>query len=148
MAALIRAETWLGASGWARGSQTCMGTMPAFVANPRMSATKATVAAVGLHGVRRKALNWVLPASAARMAKPISTRKKLSWVMAAYQSAAERTAEPRTCSVSTRTVEVSAISSQASRNETTSALAATSCMAVRKTASAIHDVREADGPWT
>ena len=27
---LISAETWLGAAGWASGSQTCSGTMPAF----------------------------------------------------------------------------------------------------------------------
>ena len=34
MAALISAETGLGASGWARGSQACMGTSPAFDPNP------------------------------------------------------------------------------------------------------------------
>ncbi|CKU53532.1 Uncharacterised protein [Mycobacterium tuberculosis] len=34
IAALINADTGLGASGWARGSQACSGTRPAFEPNP------------------------------------------------------------------------------------------------------------------
>ena len=42
MAPDIRADTWLGASGWARGSQTCRGTIPALDPNPT-SANPKTV---------------------------------------------------------------------------------------------------------
>ena len=50
MTPLISAETWLGAAGWASGSQTCSGTIPAFDPAPiraRMKARPATPA-VGL----------------------------------------------------------------------------------------------------
>jgi hypothetical protein len=43
MAPLIRAETWLGAAGWASGSQACSGTSPAFEPAPiSVSTTTST----------------------------------------------------------------------------------------------------------
>jgi hypothetical protein len=122
--------------------------MPALVAKPRMRNTNAKFADVAFQGVTMKALKAVLPASAVRIAKPMSSRKKLTCVIAAYQTAALRTVARSACSVRTRTVEAMAMSSQNSRKETTSAAAATSCIDVRKTARAVHDVRDAEGPWT
>ena len=52
IAALITAETWLGASGWARGSQTWTGTTPALVRNPATSSNQATVARPPVGGIR------------------------------------------------------------------------------------------------
>ena len=52
MAALITAETWLGASGWARGSQTWTGTAPALVRNPATRSSQATVAGPPVGGSR------------------------------------------------------------------------------------------------
>ena len=43
MTPLISAETWLGAAGWASGSQTCSGTSPAF--DPAPSSTSARTSA-------------------------------------------------------------------------------------------------------
>ena len=45
MAPLISAETWLGAAGWASGSQACSGTSPAFEPAPiSVSSTTSTAA--------------------------------------------------------------------------------------------------------
>ena len=47
MTPLISAETWLGAAGWASGSQTCSGTRPAFEPAPisaRISTSAPTAA--------------------------------------------------------------------------------------------------------
>ena len=45
MTPLISADTWLGAAGWASGSQTCSGTSPALEPAPS-SASASTSAAV------------------------------------------------------------------------------------------------------
>ena len=92
IAALIAAETWLGASACARGSHTCIGTRPALVPNPRTSRTKASAAAPEPGRTAAIAANPVLPDCAARTDSPASTSRKLSWVIAAYHSAADRTA--------------------------------------------------------
>ena len=39
----MSAETWLGAAGWASGSQTCSGMTPAFPANPSPRRTKTAL---------------------------------------------------------------------------------------------------------
>ena len=57
-----------------------------------------------------------------------------------------RTCGRRACSASSSTVEATAISSQASRNVTTSAAAGTSCIPSRNRANAAHAVREAVPP--
>jgi hypothetical protein len=41
MTPLMRAETLLGADGWASGSQTCRGMTPAFAENPAKAKMKA-----------------------------------------------------------------------------------------------------------
>ncbi len=43
----MRADTWLGATGWARGSQTCSGITPALVPKPSSASRKTSVAAPG-----------------------------------------------------------------------------------------------------
>ena len=88
MAALITAETWLGAAGWARGNHTCTGTMPALVANPAASSTNATDAEVDPGSRAPIRSKPTPPASTARTANPRSRSTKLSWVSAAYHSAA------------------------------------------------------------
>ena len=45
MAPLISAETWLGAAGWASGSQACSGTSPAFEPAPISVSTTTSAAA-------------------------------------------------------------------------------------------------------
>ena len=146
IAALITAETWLGAAGWARGNQTWNGTAPALVANPAISSAKAIDAWRDLGSTALMASKPVPPPSAASTVKPSSSSPKLRWVIAAYQSAADRTSSRSRCSVSTSTVEASAISSHISRNETASAAAGTSCIETRNAGSATQEVREAAGP--
>ena len=43
MTPLISAETWLGAAGWASGSQACSGTRPAFDPAPSRTSTRTSV---------------------------------------------------------------------------------------------------------
>ena len=142
----MAAETWLGASACARGSHTCNGTRPALVPNPRTSNTKATAAVNEPAPTEAICANPVPPEALASTEKPASTRRKLSWVIAAYHSAADRTCGRLAWSVSTRIVEASAISSHMSRNATMSAPAGTSCMPTSKTASAAQLVLDAAGP--
>ena len=52
---LIRAETWLGAAGWASGSQTCSGTRPAFEPAPTSASASTTAASVADGAVSRMA---------------------------------------------------------------------------------------------
>jgi len=47
MTPLISADTWLGAAGWASGSQTCNGTMPAFEPAPSSAKVRMSAALVG-----------------------------------------------------------------------------------------------------
>jgi hypothetical protein len=46
----MSAETWLGAAGWASGSQTCSGITPALAPKPRARSPKARPAAPGVSG--------------------------------------------------------------------------------------------------
>ncbi len=66
--------------------------------------------------------------------------------MPAYQSAADRTCGRVAWSVSTSTVEQTAITSHASRNVRTSPAAGTICMPSRKNVKAAQDVREPAAP--
>ena len=146
IAALIAAETWLGASGWARGSQTCNGTRPAFNANPNASATNATSRAAAGGVAAAMSSKPMLPAPAASRARPASTARKLAWVSTAYQARAGRTEGRLAWSAATSTVEASAISSQPVRKTTTSPAAVTSSIPARNTAYAVQALREAAGP--
>jgi len=62
-----KAETWLGAAGWASGSQTWAGTKPAFVPKPTRPSRKATPAR---EGARDPALGK------ARLSPPGATSRK------------------------------------------------------------------------
>ena len=148
MAALMTADTWLGASGCARGSQTCRGTIPALLANPTISRANATDAVPESAGTRAIAVKPVPPPAAARTANPSKSITKLKWVITEYHRAAERTGARWAWSARSSTVEATAISSQHSRNETASAAAGTSCSASRNKAIADQEVREAAGPCT
>ncbi len=70
----------------------------------------------------------------------------LRWVITAYHSAASRVCARWACSASTSSVDAPAISSHASRNETASSAAGTSCIPSMNTARAAHWVREAVTP--
>ena len=146
MAPLIAALTWLGASGSTLGTQTCSGTSSALPPNPRMNRTKARFAAAEPGSRPSAALKLVPPVAAASTAKPARMKKKLSWLMAEYQIPAEETDARAAWSASSSTVDPSVMISHASRNDTESAAAGTSCMPTRKTGIAAQAVRLAAGP--
>src|SRR4051812_47590086 len=127
MAALINADTWLGASAWARGSHGCSGTAPDLDANPiRHSRNTPPLTA----GDRAPDLSRMVvksaPVAPASHVSPMRMVTKPAWVIAAYQIAAGRTWSWWRCSVITSSSDVTAISSQANRNVGTLAAAGTS----------------------
>src|SRR5690606_32756622 len=128
IAALISADTWLGASGWARGSHTCRGTMPALEANPAKVARNTALRTAGDRpsAASRITANDSPWDAAANPASPAKTATKPRWVMTAYHSPASRTDARLRCSATTSTRDVIAMSSQASRNVLTLAAAGTS----------------------
>ena len=69
IAALISADTGLGASGWARGSQACNGTRPAFDPNP--ATVNANTAIRAPSGTRARAANRSAPPAADNTINPI-----------------------------------------------------------------------------
>ena len=86
MAADIRADTGPGASGWARGSHTWSGTMPAFDPNPTTASTKALSRTQAGRCADRAAMaanDW-LPAWVARRTRPTSRAAAPNWVITAY----------------------------------------------------------------
>ena len=114
MAALISAETLLGDSACARGSQGCSGTAPALPAMPKTSNRKMTAATTGGNppATDRRWAKSAPPAAADNHTAPTSRATNPAWVSTAYQVAAPRTAGWCLCSVRTRSSEVIAISSQ------------------------------------
>ena len=98
----MSAETWLGAAGWARGSQTCNGIMPALAPKPRNASTKARlrVAAGRLAAVARRSANAPMP--------PFISRKKATMRAASPTCAMPKYQRPAltfsalSCSVITR----------------------------------------------
>src|SRR5262249_9154360 len=92
IAADISAETWLGASAWARGSHGCRGTAPAFDANPhRHSTNTVPLTAAGTAELCPRIAMKSDPAAAASHARPSSRATNPAWVIAAYHTAAGRT---------------------------------------------------------
>ena len=136
MAPDMSAETGEGASGWARGSQTCSGTAPAFDPKPARARTNA----------RDRTAGGIPPAWAAIAAKdwppacaPIRTNASRiaaapAWVITAYHWAASR-ASRRRCPVSSSSSDDSAISSQAAMNVAMLAAAGTSSRLVMNSGS-------------
>ena len=84
MAPESRAEMWLGAAGWASGSQTCMGAMPALAPKPSRDSTNRTEAS-GTTG----------PSLRARVAKAVSPAFCQSRPKKASSSTAPRWAATR-----------------------------------------------------
>src|SRR4051794_7378865 len=128
IAADISADTWLGASGWARGNQTCRGTIPAFEPNPARHSTKTSPAAAGdkLPAAARTATQVSPVAGAAITSIPIRTATNPEWVITAYQRPADATSTRCRCSTTTSSNDVNAISSQHARNVATLPAAGTS----------------------
>ncbi len=86
MAADIRADTGPGASGWARGSHTCRGTMPAFDPNPTTASTKALsrTQTGRWPDLEAMVVNDWLPVWVARRTRPTSKAVAPNWVITAY----------------------------------------------------------------
>ena len=127
IAALISADTGLGASGCARGSQACSGTRPAFDPNPATVNTNTAIRAPS--GTRRQGREPV-----GRHRPPTTPSARSGWPRTRAGSSPHTTAPPsatsgRVCSASTSTSEASAINSHASRNVVTDAAAGTSSIA-------------------
>ena len=114
----ISAETWLGAAGCARGSQTCSGTRPAFEPKPTSARTKTAFRVAGARdpAPARRASNDHEPAP------PLPSRKKAASRAARPRCAMTMYQRPplmlsgRSCSVMTRKPDATAMSSQASTN--------------------------------
>ena len=96
IAADISAETLLGASGCARGSHACSGTIPAFDPNPIPVATKISPATVGDSppAASRRAGNEPSTAFAENTSSPTMMATRPRWVITAYQRPAERHGRP------------------------------------------------------
>ena len=78
IAALIGADTWLGASGWARGSQTWTGTSPAFVAKPPANRANASEALAPVGGCAAIAAHDVVVVGMKQNPFPKKARKALA----------------------------------------------------------------------
>src|ERR1035437_8794363 len=94
----MTADTWDGATGWARGSQTWNGMAPAFVAKPMQTRTRAafrTASEKWGAAACQAAKSSVPPAEPARIAKPTRIAAVATWVRARYTFPIETTARVR-----------------------------------------------------
>ena len=75
------AETWLGAAGWASGSQTCKGKKPALAPNPARASRNRAEGAASLPWAAAwaRASKPVSPAPAQKAAKKASTQTAPRW---------------------------------------------------------------------
>ena len=139
IAADISADTLLGASGWARGSHACNGTIPAFDPNPIPVATKTSPATVGDSPLAASlsAGNDPSTAFAENTSSPTMMATRPRWVITAYQRPARATAGRLRCSATTSSNEVSAINSQHSRKVPTLPATGTSIIAVTNSGSVV-----------
>src|SRR5579859_1181152 len=143
IAALISADTGLGASGWARGSHACSGTSPHLEPKPTSVNTRTSVrVADGIVPVFAiRAVNVSAPrADADHTSKPTSNARNPSCVITAYSSPAARTLGSR-WELSTSTSELTAINSQPSRNVVIDPASATSNIAATNTGSSSNEIR-------
>ena len=113
MAPDISAETGLGASGCAFGSQTWKGTTPAFEPKPTRASRKTSPRTPGerCRECSAMAANDCPSACAAKTKNPTRIRAAPTWVSTAYQEAALWTGSLRQWSTSTSASDVNAISS-------------------------------------
>jgi len=127
--ALISADTGLGASGCARGSQACSGRRPAFEPKPitvsRNTAVRVPAETESARAARVAKSSAPPAAESTTRATRIATNP--SCVMTAYTIPADRTAARR-WSASTSASDAAAISSQHSRNVVTVPAAGTRTM--------------------
>ncbi len=81
----MSADTWLGAAGCARGSQTWSGITPALPAKPSARRTKAAsrVAGARAGAAARQSANRRLPTPAPSRSMPASKQARPAWVMTA-----------------------------------------------------------------
>ena len=141
----ISAETGLGASGCARGSQTCSGTAPAFDAKPARASTNTAerTASGSAPAWSRIAANDWPPACAPDRTSASRIAAAPAWVITAYHWAAAR-ASARRCPVSSSSSDDSAISSHAAMNVAMLAAAGTSSRLVTNSGSSAATARL---PW-
>src|SRR5512140_2368391 len=113
----MSADTWLGAAGCARGSQTWSGTTPAFEPNATSASTNTTSRAAGerREAPARRSANVVASGDGAISQNIGSSTTSPRCVIATYQSAACRVSGS-SLSVSTRKYDATAINSHASTN--------------------------------
>ena len=86
----MSAETWLGATGCAIGSQTCSGTMPALEPKPKSASKKIASRTSGVEAGRastRMAANEAVKSLPASRRNIATSAAKPTWVMAMYQLA-------------------------------------------------------------
>ena len=134
MAADIRADTGPGASGWARGSHTCSGTMPAFEPNPTTASTKALLRtqAGRCADLRGDDGERLAPGRVASSTRPTSNAAAPNWVITAYHWPAGCTSDAARWSTRTSRSDVTAISSHRNKNVVTLDAAGTSSRVVTK----------------
>ena len=109
---------WLGATGCARGSQTCRGMIPALVPNPISAATITSVCGIA-SALAAPRLPWSASVSSA-----IQTPAPPRCVIARYTNTARRTASSRRAT-RIAVAGMSVMSSQKARNDVTSRAATT-----------------------
>ena len=77
----MRADTWLGATGWASGSHTCIGTMPAFEPKPTAARRKQVDARCGAAVIAAgMASKSIVPARSPRRKKRAKRKRVPRWV--------------------------------------------------------------------
>src|SRR5512139_331051 len=147
MAADMSADTWLGASAWARGSHGCSGTAPALDANPaRHNRNTPPLAAADREPLSVRIVVKSAAVAIVSQASPNRRAMNPAWVMAAYQTAAGRTCSLWRCSVITSNSDVTAINSHTARNVGTLPAAGTNSIEAANTGSTPIAARD-DGPW-
>ncbi len=147
IAALMSAETGLGASGWARGSQACSGTRPALEPKP-ISARMKTPSRVPWLGCAWRSASKVSPCpAAASQESPARMATSPMCVMTAYQTPASRTASSRGCPDRISTSDPAAISSQAASSVDTEAAAGTSSRLTANSGHVACATRPDSAPW-
>jgi hypothetical protein len=128
----ISAETWLGAAGWARGSHTWSGMIPALEPKPRSASRNTALRVVGesADAAVRRSPNAVVGAPAARSRKAASTSASPACVMATYHPPA-RMVSDSSVSVRTRKYDVRDMPSHIRRKVSTLAAQVTRLMVSR-----------------
>src|ERR1019366_3704157 len=111
----ISAETLLGATGWAAGSQICRGTMPAFTPKPKRNKPNRSAYARG-DGVRGNVANSKLPLMEWSTRNPVIRNPVPTCDMTKKRIPASRVSRRR-CSKLTRQYADNAITSQAMRKK-------------------------------